>query len=58
MLLFFFLLPLIVYFVSSMNSFPIYPYSQSWLFFILVPLMPFLYIMNIILTRRFLKKWV
>lgn len=57
-LLFLFLLPPVVYIVSGLNDFPIYPFSQSWLFFILVPLMPFIYIMNIILTRRYLKKWV
>jgi len=57
-LLFLFLLPPVVYIMSGLNDFPIYPFSQSWLFFILVPLMPFIYIMNIILTRRYLKKWV
>lgn len=57
-LLFLFLLPPAVYIMNALNDFPIYPYSQIWLFFFLAPLMPIIYILNVILTRRFLKKWV
>ncbi len=55
---FLFLAPVILFLVSLAYRISIYPYTHSWLLFMAIVFTAFFYMINIIATRRLLKKWV
>ncbi|MEE9523261.1 MAG: tetratricopeptide repeat protein [Thermodesulfovibrionales bacterium] len=57
-LTFLFAAPLMLFAVSLFYRISIYPYTHSWLIFIVINITVAFYILNIIATRRLLKKWV
>jgi hypothetical protein len=58
LLTFLFSAPLMLFAVSLFYRISIYPYTHSWLIFIVINITVAFYILNIIATRRLLKKWV
>jgi tetratricopeptide (TPR) repeat protein len=57
-LTFLFAAPLMLFAVSLFYRISIYPYTHSWLIFIVINITVAFYVLNIIATRRLLKKWV
>ncbi|UCG78000.1 MAG: tetratricopeptide repeat protein [Nitrospirota bacterium] len=55
---FFFITPLTLLVVSLFYRISIYPFTHSWLMFMVIAVTLLFYFINITMSRRFLKRWV